>query len=146
MAKSKANSYFRDAPKYILYIGIVVAIFTTISMIKQTMFSFLGLGKEGERKRDIDEVVKKYGSEGHKLQIDAKEIIEAFGVNYSWFNPMNWTEDEERAYNVLVKYNRQSFPKLSEVYYAATSGRDLLTDILSYMNSNQITVIKNNIQ
>lgn len=123
----------------LIVVGFVKDLFSKAYGVFSSFFSFLPNPK---RINKINDVANSLGSDGQRIKADALAIAEAFGVNYSIFNPMRWTEDENGAYDILMKYNRTTFLKLSKVYQASTD-RDLTEDILSYMHWYQIPTLKN---
>lgn len=133
--------------KGLFYAIIALSVLAVVGVVKDVfskVASYLGLDSK-EKKEKVNKLTDELGADGEKIKADALTIVEAFGVNYSMFNPFGWTEDEQAAYDVLVKYRKASFKKLSSMYYLLTDNRDLMEDIISYMNDAQASVIKNNV-
>jgi hypothetical protein len=61
----------------------------------------------------------------------ANEIADALGVNVPWWNPGRWTEDEERAVNVILGIPDDYMADLESIY-AALYTRNLRNDMQKY--------------
>lgn len=104
------------------------------------------------QKSKVDKILVSWSPEmKNKITADVVAFCQHLGVNYSWWSPKGWTENDEKAGVILAKWvlNMSAFAQLYNQVY--TQGRNLKTDfnglldedIKARIRANQI--IKNKI-
>lgn len=131
------------------YAGYFIALMSSVFLFKKYRH-LLGLGPSDAQKmqsahRVASQVIQSrgFGSIIDPAQVasDAAEIIEALGVDYSWYNPYGWTEDEERVLVILGNYNPSTAGILVSTYDSAYS-RSLQRDCVRYLNTSQYESVR----
>ena len=65
----------------------------------------------------------------------ASELAHHLGTKYGWWNPRNWSENDEKAYMVLKSLSQPDFDVVKRLYNEVyAKGRTLLTDIVASLD------------
>lgn len=75
-----------------------------------------------------------------ELDADAKAIFSALGLDKSWWNPGNWTENEAAVVGICLKHSKPSFTLLA-TRYQAINNRPLSSDLTEYLSTDDLNKI-----
>ena len=87
---------------------------------------------------EADKILKNFPiATREKIKADVKLFVHHIGINYSWYNPKSWTENDKEAVSILVKWVK-FMPTFSQLYYSVyTKSRNLKTDFNSLIDNDQ---------
>lgn len=144
--KNKKNSF--DFSKFKVLISwlfplsfILIAVFTYVKKQIKTMED------EPNKNASAEKVVRdnKVSAErGHILKDITNQLAEALGTNGNKFNPFNWFEDDQKAFNLLQNITQNDFNIISKLYKSTyAKGRSLSTDLANLLDKkyyNALTI------
>lgn len=156
--------FLRNLPKIVLSVWVIIILKKVVYWVQNFDFSFRSINvgggidlikNEAERKEEIKKQLekneelhgKRYLNNGQELTVDllnnhVKILAEnGFGVTLDWWSPRGWGEDEELIISIMNLYSLQTFHQLADVY-RLTVQRDLLNDLLKYLNEKEIQQLK----
>ncbi|MEL7426862.1 MAG: hypothetical protein AAFN81_27970 [Bacteroidota bacterium] len=137
--------------RYGFWILALALLWSTFKRILKPIFESLGFAKpqvekDVERRSRIENTIDSQGLGAavsyDQLVADVTILVEALGVNYPWWHPAGWTEDEAQAIDIVSRYSRVTFPLLAEEYSGQTSGRLLANDLVRYLRPSQLDMIR----
>lgn len=132
------NITFISIAKYSLLALVALVGLSLFKGAFKKLLETLGFKQTDEEKdlnniKSIADKLNAAGFDGDRIASDAKVIKNALGFTYSWYNPFNWTEDEEAAYDILKKYDVANYKALV-VAYTKVANRDLTSDLRMYLD------------
>jgi hypothetical protein len=145
MAKNNTKSLLVAIAPYAAGLVVFLIALGVLKNLVAQVGKLFGFGKAAEQAEQSNNLANSLGSQGQSIRADALTVADALAVNYSWFNPVGYFQDEQQAYDILVKYDSSNFPHLSKMYSIITDDRDLMTDIVNGLSYAQSAVIKNNV-
>lgn len=77
-----------------------------------------------------------------KIKNDTALIAHHLGVNYSWYNPQSWSENDAEVAKILIRqvYN---FKHLETLYYKTyAKGRNLKADVLKLLDNAELQKVR----
>ena len=151
-----ATEWFEANKVYVIAIVVVMVFYKKIKNIVSGVFETLGLKrseaeKQQKRREQMQKEIDKAEASGviqeglispAQVVNDATEIVNAFGLNYGWWHPYYWTENEEAALTVLRRHTANTISFVSTEYANQTGGRVLQADCVKYLNVEQYNSIK----
>lgn len=74
---------------------------------------------------------------------NAKQFAHNLGVNYSWYDPQGWTENDEDL-GKLLKRQGNNLDVIAELYFSViTQGHNLKTDLLKHLDDDVLKSVRN---
>jgi hypothetical protein len=78
---------------------------------------------------EADKILKNFPiAQRERLKADVKLFTHHIGINYNWYDPKSWSENDKEAVNILKKWVLL-LPVFANLYYSVyTQSRNLKTD------------------
>lgn len=79
-----------------------------------------------------------------QFQNIAKSIFQDMGLNRAWYDPRQWTENDDDVVKALkpVKSKNDMF-KVKQCYFIVSGGRDMYVDLKTYLPASDFASLKN---
>lgn len=108
--------------------------------------------KQGENETDqaytneaVDFLQRTEGSsvfQANKATNYAHRIIHDLGVNYEWFDPRRWSENDKSVYNLIKEIKDQRlWRETNKAYGIITKGRVMVNDLYSLLDQKYQSII-----
>lgn len=87
---------------------------------------------------EADKIVKNLPlAQRERLKADVKQFVHHLGINYTWYDPKSWTENDKEAVFILMKWVKL-LPTFSSLYYSVyTQSRNLKTDFNKLIDNSE---------
>lgn len=87
---------------------------------------------------EADKILKNLPiAQRERLKSDVKQFVHHLGINYNWYDPKSWTENDKEAVLILMKWVKL-LPTFSQLYYSVyTQSRNLKTDFHKLIDNKE---------
>ena len=87
---------------------------------------------------EADKILKNLPiAQRERMKADVKQFVHHIGINYSWYDPKSWTENDKEAVLLLMKWVKL-LPTFSQLYYSVyTQSRNLKTDFNKLIDNSE---------
>ena len=115
-------------------LSIIVVIFLFVIIKKSTKG-----GREDEAKKKLSDEAKDVGLDMDNVIADVDQIRVSLGIDIIFGLDWAW-EDEDSVVDIVLGYNRNSFPILEDTYNRIL-GRSIISDFNKYLDDDDIQEI-----
>ncbi len=77
-----------------------------------------------------------------RVKEDTRKIVHHLGVNYDWYDPRRWTENDKEVAMLLMQ-QRPNINLVENLYYKVyTKNRNLKNDVYKLLDKTQLTQVQ----
>lgn len=129
--------------KFYLYLGGLLILF-----VSYFVFFFKFKKRTGDNPSDFQvtqDAVDRLTSDHAQNESNAKKYVKLarqlahdLGTAYEWYDPRRWSENDQDVFNLMKGLTTSEREYIINAYSFVTSGRDLINDIYSLLDSKYL--------
>lgn len=146
--KSTHKGAFFDnlEPKKVLsFLMLIAGIYLLFKWVKKSNTDFSTVDPQNPQNEDVKADTIKPRSvlpqTWERVKEDTRKIVHHLGVNYPWYDPRKWTENDKEV-ALLLMQQRQNIKFVEDLYYKVyTQNRNLKNDAYKLLDKTQLNQV-----